>query len=182
MTQQTVERVARIYEQVKAGDWETVLLLFEREPKLAAACSRYAKASSDWTFLHQAAYFGHERAARVLIRVGSCLTSLSKDAETPATVAERRGHNALSIMLQAAARTAEDLWEAPKEPDTLPSSCAWREAVERRASYDMKIAYGGSVVAIPRGSRYFVDSFERTLIGWHGTYNPPGGMGADPMF
>jgi uncharacterized protein len=40
----------------------------------------------------------------------------------------------------------------------------------------MKVAYGGGVVVIPLGAKYFVDSFERTVVGWHGTYDPPGGM------
>jgi len=45
----------------------------------------------------------------------------------------------------------------------------------------MCVGYGGGVVKIPKGSRYFVDSFGRTLVGWHGSYDPPSGMGGEPM-
>ena len=40
----------------------------------------------------------------------------------------------------------------------------------------MRVAYAGGVITIRQGSRHFVDSFDRTLIGWHGTYDPPSGM------
>jgi hypothetical protein len=45
----------------------------------------------------------------------------------------------------------------------------------------MQVAYAGGVAAIPEGSRYFVDSFERTLVGWHDTYDPPCGMDGESM-
>ncbi len=41
----------------------------------------------------------------------------------------------------------------------------------------MRLVYGGVVITIPAGSRYHVDSFERVLIGFHGTYDPPSDMG-----
>ncbi len=54
-------------------------------------------------------------------------------------------------------------------------------ALLRRASAAIRVAHGGGVVKIATGSRHFVDSFEGTLVGWHGTYDPPCGMGAEPM-
>jgi hypothetical protein len=83
--------------------------------------------------------------------------------------------------MKAAAQSAEHLWEPSPNPDVLPSSSAWRAGVARLALYDMRVAYGGGVVAIPAGSRYYVDSFERILVGWHGTYDPPAGMDAESM-
>jgi hypothetical protein len=76
----------------------------------------------------------------------------------------------------AAPGAGAHLWEPAGDPDLLPSSSAWDEQRERRAEREMKVAYAGGVVVIPPGARYFVDSFERTVVGWHGTYDPPGGM------
>jgi hypothetical protein len=39
----------------------------------------------------------------------------------------------------------------------------------------------GGVVKIPSGARYFADSFERVLVGWHGSYDPPVGMDCELM-
>jgi uncharacterized protein len=92
-------------------------------------------------------------------------------------VAKARGHHPLSELLLSAARSGSDLWEPSPDPTLLPSSSAWRESKAQRASRELRVAYGGGVVVIPPGSRYYVDSFGRTAIGWHGTYDPPRGMG-----
>lgn len=63
----------------------------------------------------------------------------------------------------------------------LPSSSLWEDAEEREAAELRRVAYGGGVVTIPVGARYYVDSFERTLVGWHGTYDPPCGMDGESM-
>lgn len=180
MTEQ-VDVIERLYGLAKAGDWMAVLASVVGEPELAAACSRYTSPSSGWTFLHQVAYVGQEAVARALIRLGASTTSQTHERETPADVANKRGHEELSRLLRSAGRSANGLWAAPSEPDQLPSSCAWSESVERRASRELGVAYGGGLVTIPRGARYFVDSFERTLVGWHGTYDPPGGMDGESM-
>lgn len=175
------ELIDKLYGLAKAGNWTRVLATLAGERELAVNCSRYTRPSSGWTFLHQAAYFGHEDAARALIRLGASTTSQSKDRETPADVAERQGHKEFSRLLQTAALTANSSWEAPSDPTLLPSSCAWSESIERTAVREMRVAYAGSVVAIPPRATYYVDSFERILIGWHGTYDPPSGMDGEPM-
>ncbi|MCX5748447.1 MAG: ankyrin repeat domain-containing protein [Proteobacteria bacterium] len=171
-----VEEVPRLYGLAKAGHWMKVLAALVGEPELAATCSRYKKPSSLWTFLHQTAYHGQEDVARALIRIGASTTGPSSERETPADVANKQGHKELARLLQAAARAAEGLWEATSDPRCLPSSSAWDEWTERRASREMRVAYGGSIVAIRCGARYFADAFERTLVGWHGSYDPPSGM------
>jgi len=181
MTDLIGELVQQHYRLAKSGDWNKVLSTFDERPTLASVCSRYRKSSSGWTFLHQTAYWGHEGAARVLIRLGASITIKSNDGETASDVAIRRGHEMLSRLIEVAARRADGLWEPPPDPTLLPSSSAWEEGIERRASCDMRVAYGGGIVVIPSGGRYFVDSFERTLVGWHGTYDPPSGMDAESM-
>ena len=181
MPNERSELIDGLYGLAKAGNWTRVLAALAGERELAMSCSRYKRPSSGWTFLHQAAYFGQEDAARALIRLGASTTSHSKDQETPADVAERRGHKDLSRLLQTAAGTADSSWEAPSDPTLLPSSCAWSENVARTAVRELRVAYAGGVVAIPPRATYYVDSFERILIGWHGTYDPPSGMDGEPM-
>lgn len=176
--QQDIERA---YEKAKCGNWEEVLFMWRRDPYLAQECSRYQKPSSGWTFLHQSAYFGHEVACRELIRLGAAVETLSRRRQSAANVAEKRKYSVLAALLQRASQGATTLWSAPKDPNLLPSSSLWQEATARRASEAMCVAYAGNVIKIPAGSRYFVDSFERTLVGWHGTYDPPCGMDGESM-
>ena len=173
--------ITQAYEAAKAGRWDEVLASWARSPGLALECSRFQKASSGWTFLHQAAYFGHEAACRALIFLGAATDAGSVAGETAADVADKRAHAALAALLRRAAKGAGSVWSAPKSPDLLPSSSLWAEAVERRATRAMRVAYASAVIKIPEGGRYFVDSFERTLIGWHGSYDPPCGMDGEPI-
>jgi hypothetical protein len=106
---------------------------------------------------------------------------LSSDRQSAADIADERKYPALAALLRKASQGAEALWKAPGEPDLLPSSSLWREAAERRASEAMRVAYGGGIIKIKAGSRYFVDSFERVLAGWHGTYDPPCGMDGESL-
>lgn len=181
MAEQVTEAVERLYVLAKQGAWSAVLSAFDTQPLVAANCSRFKKASSGWTFLHQAAYFGSESAARALIRLGASLKVQSNERETAADVADARGHGELSRLLRTAAQSADNLWEPSSHPELLPSSCAWVDGVVRRASNELRVSYGGGAIVIPAGSRYFVDSFERILVGWHGTYDPPCGMDAESM-
>ena len=99
-------QVERVYGKAKSGSWEDVWIDLAGERELAAACSRYAKPSSGWTFLHQAAYAGSEPAVRGLIRLGASLGARSKEGETPRDVATKRGHAALAALLGEAERGA----------------------------------------------------------------------------
>lgn len=82
------QAIERAYEEAKRGDWEQVLSTWRQAPHLAQECSRYQKPSSGWTFLHQAAYFGHEVACRELIRLGAVIGTLSHERQSAADVAE----------------------------------------------------------------------------------------------
>lgn len=171
-----LDQVERLYAKAKSGRWEDVWLALAGERELAAACSRYVKPSSGWTFLHQAAYAGNEAAVRGLVRLGAPLGARSKENETARDVATKRGHAVVAALMGEAERGAGALWAPSPDAELLPSSCAWGEGAERRAWRELRVGYGGACVVIPAGARYFVDSYERVLVGWHGTYDPPGGM------
>lgn len=174
-------RVEELYALAKGGQWADVWAALAGERQLSAACIVHASATSGWTFLHQAAYTNDERAVRTLIRLGAPVAAIGKAGETPHDVAVQRGHAALAEIIAGAALGTGMLWDAPSRPDALPSSCAWDEATERCAWRELRIAYGGSIVVIPSGARYFVDAFGRALVGWHGTYDPPVGMDGEPL-
>jgi hypothetical protein len=169
----TDQQVQALYLLAKSGAWDNILAAFKASEALAATCSRYRRPASGWTFLHQAAYFGQEPAARALIALGASLGARSSEGKTPADVAKARGHHAVAELLLKAARSGKDLWEPSPRPELLPSSFAYAEHTARRASRALRVAYGGGVVAIPAGATYYVDTFERVLVGWHGTYDPP---------
>jgi hypothetical protein len=131
--------------------------------------------------LHQAARSGQETACRELIRLGANIGALTYENESSESIAKKHGHVRLEYALQRASMDREQLWFPARDPKLLPSSCLWAEAEERKATKAMRVAYGAAIIKIPAGSRYFVDSFERTLIGWHGTYDPPSDMGCGSM-
>lgn len=176
-----LQLIAQSYETAKRGEWDEILSEWKEIPFLARRCARYQKPSSGWTFLHQAAYFGRECACRELIRLGANAGKLSLDGKSPADIARAKGHGALESLLMRAAHEVESLWESSPDPDILPSSSQWCEAKERRATETMIIAYAGGLVRISREARYFSDSLDRVLVGWHGTYDPPCGMDGESM-
>lgn len=169
------------YEAAKKGEWTRVLAEWAELPLLARRCSRYQRPRSGWTFLHQAAYFGHEAASRELLRLGASADTRSKDQRTPQDIARQKGHAGVAALLQRASQDPNSLWKPSADPDLRPGSNLWEEAQERRAEETMFVAYAGAPVLISRGARHFVDSFERVLIGWHGTFDPPAGMDGDSM-
>jgi ankyrin repeat protein len=171
--------VEQAYESAKAGRWTELLDMWATSPILLARCSRYSKPSSSWTFLHQAAYFGNERACRFLIGRGANVAAQDKNARAPVDVAKQHGHLDVEQLLRAA--EVDRLWEPSPDPDVLPSSSRWGEATAARADTDLYVAYGGSTVRIPMGTPHFIDSLSRILVGWHGTFNPPRGMDGESM-
>lgn len=117
-----------------------------------------------------------------VLRLGASLSATSKERATACEVAGRGGHAALEALMRRAAVGATGLWEPSSAADLLPSSSAWAERAERRAWRELRVGYGGGCVVIPAGGRHHVDSFERILVGWHGTYDPPTSMDGETMF
>ena len=173
--------IEKTYEAAKAGAWEIILADWRNSPVLARRCSRYIKQSSQWTFLHQAAYFGNELACRELIKLGASVDCVTHDSCTPADIAEKRGHYELTRFLRRASIGQDSLWAPPIDPDVRPSSNQWSEARQVRSDCHLLVAYGGGLVQIPKDTTYFLDSLGRVLVGWHGTFNPPCDMDGDSM-
>ncbi|NMO01141.1 ankyrin repeat domain-containing protein [Gordonia sp. TBRC 11910] len=173
--------VEQLYDQAKAGEWDAVLIRFGADPTSAARCSRFVKPTSGWTFLHQAAYAGHSPAARALIGLGAAVDAAAASGETPNGVARRRGHVGVMRLIDDAAARGAGLWAPSPDQTLMPASSAWQQAQRRRALLTRRVAYGGGAVEIPAGATYFVDDYERTLIGWHGTYDPPSGMDGESL-
>lgn len=174
-------QVERLSALAKAARWADVWQALAGEHELAAACSRYAKPSSGWSFLHQAAHAGDEASARTLVRLGAALSLRARDEQTAADVARQRGHHELARVLDRADERARGLWAPPQHRAHVPSSSAWDEATERRAWRELQVAYADGVRVIPAGARHFVDPFGRMLLGWHGSFDPPAGMDGESM-
>lgn len=173
--------ITSLYDQAKSGYWDRVLSEWKELPLIARRCSRFQKSSSGWTFLHQAAFFGNQDACLELIRLGASTGNPSHDGKTAADIALEKGHTTLASQLRRALQDKDSLWVASADPDLLPCSNLWGEAVEHRAHEVLLVAYAGGVVRIPLGARYFTDSFARILVGWHGTYDPPCGMDGESI-
>lgn len=173
--------IEQAYEQAKAGDWDRLQSEWKECPTLARRCSRYQKVGSGWTFLHQAAYFGNAAACTALICFGADAGAVTNSGKTAAQIAEEQGYPALAALLQRAVLERESLWAPPADPDLLPSSNIWHEAIEQWSVETKLVAYAGGVVKIPKDARYYVDALERPLIGWHGTFDPPSGMDGESL-
>ncbi len=169
------------YKSAKKGRWSDLLSEWAASPVLAKRCSRYRKPESGWTFLHQAAYFGNKKACQELISRGASIEPMGRDGRSPEHVAEQRGHHELAEFLRKASLDRDSCYAPSEDPDVLPSSCHWAEAKAQSAPIELFVGYGGSLVRIPKGSTYFIDALGRVLVGWHGTYNPPSGMGGESM-
>ncbi len=104
-------------------------------------------------------------------------------AGTPAAVARSRGFGALAAALASLeARSGSELWAPSPDPALAPSSSLWGEARSRHAGpRGLRVGYGGGVATVRPGDAYYVDSWGRVLVGWHGTVSPPCGMDGDPM-
>jgi hypothetical protein len=173
--------IDQAYKDAKAGHWERLINEWDISRVLAKRCSRFQKEGSRWTFLHQAAYFGCEKACCLLIELGASLAALTHDRRTAADIAEQKGYKSLAELLRKAYIGNDSLWDTPCDPDVLPSSNRWSEAKQMIATTEMFVAYGGGLVHISKGNRYFIDDMNRILVGWHGTYDPPSGMDGESM-
>jgi uncharacterized protein len=76
---------ASLYEDGKMGRWAAVFDAFVDNPALARRAVRWAKPGSQWTLLHQAAYWGDQEAVKRVVEFGARI-----DAETAEVTSHRR--------------------------------------------------------------------------------------------
>ncbi|WBR14440.1 Ankyrin repeat protein [Pandoravirus kuranda] len=220
--------VGRLYEEAKRGRWDLVLQRIEADSALGARAAAYVRPASGWTFLHQAAFWGHDNACRVLLAAGASAAVVCRAGTRPDQAARRRKHDDLATWLcglaDEAPRTqrAHDGRRATTATTNLGaivrSACSdgmnrlrrlsksthasaastrapiddtpgtivacsgrYAEAIEMCAATRMDVVYGGGVVHVPQGARYYVDTTGGVLVGWHGTFDPPLGMDGLPL-
>lgn len=166
----------------QGGNWRAVVETCSTDTLFCSTVSRHAVPGTGWTLLHQACQDGSFEGARMCISHGAAVSATAKvetEEVTPDVLAERAGHADLATKVRGA--RAGSLWAPVADPTLLPSSSAWRQASERTAKEAMTVAYGGGSVNIPVGGTYYVDDWDRVLVGWHGTFNPPCGMDGESM-
>lgn len=175
------ETILTLYEAGKAGDWKHVAAVFAANPSLGAISARFVNPMSGWTLLHQAAFWKNEAAVKLLIRHGANINAKNAEKRTPPEEAIQAGSSDIAKLITDAAPGQSDLWTPRPFGDLLASSNAWKGATQMNAATDMRVAYGGGVVKIESGGRYWADAYGRVLVGWHGTYDPPCGMDGESM-
>lgn len=168
------KRVMELYSLAKSGRWGDVMNAMSEQRAIAVACCRYVDESTGWTFLHEAAYSGHGIAARALIGLGAAVGARGNDGRSPEEVALSRGEEGLAALLQRA--KVGESWAASADESVLPTSYGAAKCEARRALLNVRFAYGGRIITIRAGSRYYVDEFERVLVGREGSYDPPHGI------
>ena len=166
------EHIEDHYRMAKSGQWDHLLKLWVDSPLLANRCSRYSHPKSRWTFLHQAAYFGHQDGCCALIAKGALVDALTRDLRSPLEVAEQRGHSGTAALLRDASLGQGSLWEPSPDPDILPSSNRWNRGKKVIASVDLFTMFDGRVIRIPKGEEYYEDCYKRVLINRSGALVP----------
>lgn len=174
------DAIADLFRRAADGAWGHVLDTLGRDPAVGARAARVASEPDGRTLLHLAAAAGEEAVARALIQLGARTDAVDGAGATPADRAAGH-HSALAQILREASRTGSGPWAPPREVGPRPASALWQGATARVADAPFDVAYGSTVVRIGAGERYFVDGFDRVLVGWHGTTDPPLGMDGESM-
>jgi len=173
--------VTKAYEQAKAGAFDKVNAAFDADFALAGAAARFIKASSGWTILHQAAFWGSRAGVRHAIAFGAPVQHRCVKGQTAADVARSKGFNELAQWIDDSRPGQSDLWAVVSDPLMRPSSNFFsRQPTRVQADRDFPVAYGGGVVHVKKGATFFEDEYGRVLVGWHGTFSPPCDMDGNP--
>nr|UDO47684.1 ankyrin repeat [Pandoravirus massiliensis] len=91
--------VDRLYEDAKRGMWDSVLDRLAADDALAAKAAAYVRPTSGWTLLHQAAFWGHDKACCVLLAAGASPAAVCHAGTRPDQAARRRSHDDLAAWL-----------------------------------------------------------------------------------
>ena len=166
------EQIEDHYRMAKSGQWDHLLQLWIDSALLANRCSRYSHPKSRWTFLHQAAYFGHQDGCRALIAKGALVDALTRDHLSPLDVAEQNEHSEAAALLRHASLGQGSLWEPSPDPDILPSSNLWNSGKKVVASVDLFTMFDGGIIRISNGEGYYEDCYKRVLVNCSGGLVP----------
>ncbi|MFM7674472.1 MAG: hypothetical protein ACKO5F_02540 [Synechococcus sp.] len=166
------EQIEDYYRMAKSGQWDHLLKLWIDSPLLSSRCSRYSHPDSSWTFLHQAAYFGHQDGCRALIAKGALVDARTRDYRSPLEVAEQNKHSETAALLRQASLGQGSLWEPSPDPDILPSSNLWNRSKKVVASVDLFTMFDGCIIRVPKGEEYYEDEYKRILITRSGGFAP----------
>ena len=171
--------LSKVFQQARRGEWDSVMNTFQDIQECSKA-SRYVSTSSErWTFLHHAAFWGNEGAIKRLIECGSDINAEDSDGKTPAIIAAENGKEEISNLISSAA--VGSLWEPSKDISTVASSNLFSESRPEVLRKRKNVSYGGGSFELSAGTLVYVDSFNRPLIGWHGSFSPPCGMDGSSM-
>ena len=177
--------VEAMYEGGKNGNWPAVIEVLKKRDTLSAESARYAKPSSGWTLLHQAAWWGNKDAIRAVVGAGAVLDATNRDGKTAGDVAKDEEAREL---LQSAAYDEDGcyVWNAElagrTSPVLFPPATSFGSSpAEVVAETGFAVAYGGGEAEVIEGISYYVDEFGRPMVGWHGTI-PPCDMDGMPVF
>jgi O-acetyl-ADP-ribose deacetylase (regulator of RNase III) len=119
------------------------------------------------------AYTSNEQEALKQVFAEANSKSASSAADAPVCAAASGG--SVGTMSTSMGRSAA----APVK--LLPCSRKFSEATEAIATTPLAISYAGGVVDIPAGARYYTDAAGVALIGWCGSYDPPGDMDGESV-
>jgi uncharacterized protein len=137
--------ILAIFQDAKSGKWESVFAaLLMGEDTFALEAVRYVSATSKWSLLHQAAYWGNENAIKCCVKLGAFTDALNVKEQTPRQVAKEKGHVNAAELLRLAEEGGKDNY-APS-PDMIfnrPASCLWDACKEAFAPFELRVAYAG---------------------------------------
>ena len=89
-----------LYEDGKFGRWAPVLAALAKGDARSTRVAEWAKPTSGWTLLHQAAYYGDAAVAAALLQIAPhAADAKGKDGKLPCDVATEFGHAALATEL-----------------------------------------------------------------------------------
>jgi len=172
------KKFEELFEQAKKSEWKTIEETFKRNPKFGGEAVRYVDRRTGWTLLHEAVCLRSEEGIGLCLRYGADPTKKTNDDKLIIDFVE---DDPKLVQRLAAAVIHDKNWSPVANPNLMAASNRYSEAVSKVAESTMKVAYAGGVVTILAGCNYYADAWGRVLIGWHGSFNPPRGMGGESM-
>lgn len=160
--------------------WDEALERVRADSSFGRALAHARHPKTKWRAIHYAAKFGQLELTKELIRHGAHPV-LPVSGKRPVDLAKEGGHSSVVGVLYDVQANSSANWSPPEDSSLWPSSCWWESGRKTTSKEPKRIAYAGGIVELAAGETRFEDTYGRTLIGWHGTYNPPCGMDGDSV-